>query len=185
MKVENAYLVTITVSLVAVLTLANDDIEADYDKYNYAYEWDNEAEAIGKLYIRFHIPICFTHFQVSYKTTQKHGTFFAETQSYDFIIVGSGSAGSVLANRLSENPEWNVLLLEAGFREDLLNRMPILAQAWQLTPYNWYYLMEYQDNFAQGLELKRLAWPRGRALGGTTVINYLIYSRGNHRDYDR
>lgn len=109
---------------------------------------------------------------------------FAEN-IYDFIIVGSGSAGCVLANRLTENPKWSVLLLETGKGENLLSRIPLFAPALQLTHYDWQYLMEYQPGFAMGMERNLLAWPRGRALGGSTVINYMIYTRGNPRDFDR
>lgn len=100
-------------------------------------------------------------------------------------MVGSGSAGCVIANRLSENPKWSVLLLETGKGENLISRVPLLAPALQLTHYDWQYLMEYQPGFAMGMERNLLAWPRGRALGGSTVINYMIYTRGNPRDFDR
>lgn len=106
-------------------------------------------------------------------------------KQYDFIVVGSGSAGCVIANRLSEVLHWKVLLLETGKGENLLSRIPIIAPSFQLTPYDWQYLMEYQPGFAMGMENRRLAWPRGRALGGSTVINYMIYTRGNPQDFDR
>lgn len=100
-------------------------------------------------------------------------------------MVGSGSAGCVIANRLSEVPHWNVLLLETGKGENLISRIPIIAPIFQLTHYDWQYLMEYQSGFAMGMDRQRLAWPRGRALGGSTVINYMIYTRGNPLDFDR
>ncbi len=63
---------------------------------------------------------------------------------YDFIIVGSGPAGCVLANRLTENPEWNVLLIEAGTMETLVEQVPLFAPYEFLTRYNWGYLAEKQ-----------------------------------------
>lgn len=99
--------------------------------------------------------------------------------------MGSGSAGSVLANRLSEIPHWKVLLLEAGRVENAISSIPVAAPALQFTEYNWKYFMEYEEGIGRGLVNNRMHWPRGRALGGTTVINYLIYTRGSPLDYDR
>ncbi|KAF2903276.1 hypothetical protein ILUMI_02912 [Ignelater luminosus] len=113
----------------------------------------------------------------------KPGTL--ENKKYDFIIVGSGSAGSVIANRLSEIPNWNILLLETGEEATPLTDIPGLAPFFLFTQYNWGYLMEKQDNFCLGLTDQRMHWPRGRALGGTTIINYMIHVRGNKHDYDR
>lgn len=66
---------------------------------------------------------------------------------YDFIIVGSGPAGCVLAHRLSENPDWNVLLLEAGKPETIINTIPVLTIALYVTAYNWAYTVEPNDGF--------------------------------------
>ncbi|XP_050302396.1 glucose dehydrogenase [FAD, quinone]-like [Anthonomus grandis grandis] len=105
---------------------------------------------------------------------------------YDFIIVGSGSAGSVLANRLSEIAEWKILLLEAGQKAAAFNQIPISAPVYQVVgDYNWNYTMEKQEGFCLAMEDQRCAWPRGKALGGTTVLNYMIYTRGHPEDYDR
>ncbi|GJQ78164.1 hypothetical protein Trydic_g2496 [Trypoxylus dichotomus] len=108
-----------------------------------------------------------------------------DDEIFDFIVVGSGSAGAVIASRLSEVPHWNVLLLEAGRVENSPALVPPLAPLLQFTDYNWPYLMEYQEGIGKGLVGHKMAWPRGRALGGTTVINYMIYTRGNPEDYDR
>ncbi|KAF5286192.1 hypothetical protein FQA39_LY16362 [Lamprigera yunnana] len=107
-------------------------------------------------------------------------------KGYDFIVVGSGSAGCVIANRLSEVPEWNVLLVEAGVAAGMTAEYPpILAPILQRTQYDWNYVMEYDRGFARGMNGKRLFWPRGKGLGGSTLINYMIYTRGNPLDFDR
>ncbi|XP_008191961.1 glucose dehydrogenase [FAD, quinone] [Tribolium castaneum] len=104
---------------------------------------------------------------------------------YDFIVVGSGSSGAVIANRLSENPNWEVLLLEAGKGENFFSQIPLVCPTLAFTHYNWDFIAEYQPNVSFGFENNRMRWPRGRALGGTSVINFMIYTRGNRHDYDR
>lgn len=64
---------------------------------------------------------------------------------YDFVIVGASPTGCVLANRLTENPEWKVLLLEAGERENLFVKVPVFAAYMQSTSYNWGYVAEPQN----------------------------------------
>uniref|UniRef100_A0AAR5Q9E3 Glucose-methanol-choline oxidoreductase N-terminal domain-containing protein n=1 Tax=Dendroctonus ponderosae TaxID=77166 RepID=A0AAR5Q9E3_DENPD len=106
-------------------------------------------------------------------------------KKYDFIIVGSGAAGSVIANRLSEVEKWNILILETGIPETEIMKIPSFAPMSQFSPYNWGYFTEYQEGYFFGLNRNRMRWPRGRALGGSSTINYMIYTRGNRWDYDK
>eukprot|EP00090_Calanus_glacialis_P024475 TRINITY_DN3801_c0_g1_i1.p1 TRINITY_DN3801_c0_g1~~TRINITY_DN3801_c0_g1_i1.p1 ORF type:complete len:650 (-),score=121.07 TRINITY_DN3801_c0_g1_i1:510-2459(-) len=106
-------------------------------------------------------------------------------KSYDFIIIGAGSAGSVIANRLTENPNWKVLLIEAGGDETEISDVPALAAYLQLGRMDWKYKTEPQPGRAcLGHTDQKCNWPRGKVLGGSSVLNYMLYVRGNRRDYD-
>ncbi|MFV0276535.1 MAG: GMC family oxidoreductase [Parahaliea sp.] len=100
---------------------------------------------------------------------------------YDYIIIGAGSSGSVLANRLSANPAQRVLLLEAGGRnDDYLIRMPKgIARVVNMPRYIWSYPIG-EDRGEEPAEV----WIRGRGLGGSSSINGMIWSRGQPADYD-
>ncbi|WP_396593505.1 GMC family oxidoreductase [Brevundimonas sp. R86498] len=101
---------------------------------------------------------------------------------FDFIIVGAGSAGCVLAERLSRDPAHSVLVLEAGGSDDSpLVLMPMLmGLAIQSKAFNWHYETEAQT----ALNGRRLYWPRGRTLGGSSAINAMHYIRGAPENYD-
>jgi len=103
---------------------------------------------------------------------------------YDFVVIGAGTAGSVVTNRLTEVPKWNVLLLEAGREELKFTDIPVFAAHFQLTDYNWGYKAQPQKDACLGLKDQRCTWPRGKGMGGTSIINYMIYTRGHPRDYD-
>jgi choline dehydrogenase len=102
--------------------------------------------------------------------------------AYDYIIVGAGSAGCVLANRLSARGELKVLLLEAGGPDrGVFIHMPAgLAQVLRDRRLDWRYRTEPEPALAG----RRLYWPRGRVLGGSSSINAMCYTRGHPRDYD-
>ncbi len=102
--------------------------------------------------------------------------------TYDYIIAGAGSAGCVLANRLSADPSVKVALLEAGARDKLfLIHMPGGYAALMKTGWvDWGYSTEPQ----RGLNNRRLFWPRGKVLGGSSSVNAMIYIRGVPSDYD-
>ncbi|MGI9228504.1 MAG: GMC family oxidoreductase [Gammaproteobacteria bacterium] len=101
---------------------------------------------------------------------------------YDYIIIGAGSAGCVLANRLSKDPDNKVLLLEAGGRDrNYLFRLPMLmGKLMHSGIYNWKYYTEPEKE----LNERQIYWPRGKVLGGSSTINGMIYIRGHADDYD-
>jgi choline dehydrogenase len=102
---------------------------------------------------------------------------------YDFIIVGGGTAGCVLANRLSDSGKYQVLMLEAGPADRYpWIHIPIgYAKTMFHKRYNWGFYTEPEPE----LHNRKLYWPRGRVLGGSSSINGLVYIRGQAQDYDR
>lgn len=103
-------------------------------------------------------------------------------QEYDYVIVGSGSAGSVLANRLSANPDIRVLVLETGGHDrNFWLRLPI---GYFRTIYDPRFSRFFETEPCDGDGFRGIGWPRGRIVGGSSSINGLIFIRGQHEDFD-
>ncbi|KAF9447311.1 GMC oxidoreductase [Macrolepiota fuliginosa MF-IS2] len=102
---------------------------------------------------------------------------------WDFIVVGGGTAGSVLASRLTENPKFNVLVIEAGPTNEGVEEsiIPGLASRTALSRYDWNFTTVPQ----QGLNGRSFTYKRGHLLGGSSSVNGMIYTRGPASDYDR
>ena len=101
--------------------------------------------------------------------------------NYDYIIVGAGSAGCAVANRLSKNHQNNVLLIEAGRASHPVTRLPASFALLIDNPLaNWRYRSEPEESTGN----REIPVPRGKLLGGSSAINGLVYVRGNKLDYD-
>ena len=128
---------------------------------------------------------------VPYRTTI---TTTDEIQSeYDFIVVGGGSGGTLLASRLSEIPQWKVLLIEAGEDEAYLSDVPGINVFLQNTQFNWKFKNEPQRGACLAYKNNQCKAPRGKVLGGTGVLNNMgrvfiasfhRYCRCSHYCYD-
>ncbi|VDI62882.1 Hypothetical predicted protein [Mytilus galloprovincialis] len=107
-------------------------------------------------------------------------------QYYDYIVVGSGSAGGIIATRLTEDPAVSVLLLEAG-GSDLENeqtQIPLTAGNLLRSKYDWNFKTVPQKHSHKALNNRENYYPRGKMLGGSSSINGMLYMRGSRHDYD-
>ncbi|KAF9420964.1 hypothetical protein HW555_002947 [Spodoptera exigua] len=106
-----------------------------------------------------------------------------ESEEFDFIIVGAGTAGSVLANRLTEIEEWNVLLLEAGGDPPIESDIPGLTESLYGSKFDWKYTTVNNGLTSQANKDGNIKWPRGKMLGGSSSINVMAHVKGHPRDY--
>src|SRR3954452_7395094 len=105
-------------------------------------------------------------------------------EPFDFVVVGGGSAGAVIAARLSEDPSCRVALIEAGERAPDVELIPVACAAMQLNPAtDWMYTAD-AGKAGLGLHGRRVPVPRGKMLGGSSGINYMMYVRGHPGDFD-
>jgi choline dehydrogenase len=105
-------------------------------------------------------------------------------EPFDFVIVGGGSAGAVIASRLSEDPSCRVALIEAGDRPPAVSSMPVACASMQRNPdTDWMYTAE-PGKAGLGLHGRRVPVPRGKMLGGSSSLNYMVYVRGHPGDFD-
>ncbi|KAJ8682938.1 hypothetical protein QAD02_018730 [Eretmocerus hayati] len=108
----------------------------------------------------------------------------SEQEEYDFIIVGAGSAGCVIANRLSEISGWKVLLLEAGIEQPLVSEVPSFAPPLRGSNIDWQYRTAPMKKACRSKKYGTCSWSRGKVMGGSSVLNYMMYVRANPNDYD-
>ncbi|XP_063912750.1 alcohol dehydrogenase [acceptor]-like [Zophobas morio] len=104
---------------------------------------------------------------------------------YDVVIVGAGTAGCILATRLSEIRKISILLIEAGGEENDFNQIPGMWPYNQFSEFNWGYYTIPQKHSCLGMKNRQCIVPRGKLLGGSSSINAMMYCRGNCKDYDK
>ncbi|XP_028173844.1 glucose dehydrogenase [FAD, quinone]-like, partial [Ostrinia furnacalis] len=108
----------------------------------------------------------------------------SDGETFDFVVVGSGSAGAVVAARLSEAPHLRVLLVEAGGDPPLASVVPSFFTTLSHTEYDWDYSMKLDRDVGRAHTRQAVNLLRGKMLGGSSAINYELYARGEPRDYD-
>lgn len=106
-------------------------------------------------------------------------------KEYDFIVIGGGGAGAVVGGRLSEVPNFKVLVIEAGNDEPPGTQVPSMDNSYfGNSEIDWNYKTEVQAGACLGHDGKRCTWPRGKVLGGCSVLHGMMYMRGVPQDYD-
>ncbi|XP_011700637.1 PREDICTED: glucose dehydrogenase [FAD, quinone]-like [Wasmannia auropunctata] len=107
-------------------------------------------------------------------------------EAYDFIVIGAGTAGATIAARLSEVSQLKILLIEAGFHESLFMGIPLIAPILSLNNnINWKYKTKPSNKYCRGMKDNSCSYPRGKIVGGSSVLNFMLATRGGVEDYDR
>ncbi|XP_060533184.1 glucose dehydrogenase [FAD, quinone]-like [Cylas formicarius] len=130
---------------------------------------------------------CLTNFEFKERYLSlevDNATDIIDLGEYDFVIVGGGTSGSVIANKLSEVPEWKILLLEAGDNPPEEVKVPSMYNYLKSGRYTWGFATTAQEHSCLGMNDRKCAVPVPKVLGGSSSINSMIYTRGNPRDYD-
>jgi choline dehydrogenase-like flavoprotein len=149
-----------------------------YQNYNNLY-YENIIQQQINSSISYKYPKDASEYQPSDRQEVKDfGTF-------DFIVIGAGASGSVVANRLSETNNWTILLLEAGAFGNDVTDIPNMEMSVLLSDYNWGYKSVPQETACLDMVGKQCTFPRGKGIGGSTLINNLVYTRCNKKDYDK
>ncbi|XP_018566806.1 glucose dehydrogenase [FAD, quinone]-like [Anoplophora glabripennis] len=165
---------TVLILIVLVVTLSLNEVKSE----SIVDDYENFITSESQKALQYELPVDASKYQAENTTVLDFG-------SYDFIIVGAGSAGAVIANRLSEVRHWKVLLIEAGAFPNELSEIPALYALGCLSDYNWGFKSVPQTTACLGTVDQRCVVPRGRGLGGTTLINGLMYTRGHATDFSR
>ena len=103
---------------------------------------------------------------------------------YDYVVVGAGTAGSVVASRLSEDPKITVLLIEAGTSETVVSNTPGLSDSLLNSVMDWKFVSTPQKYSCLAMKDRKCVLSSGKVIGGTSAINRMIYLRGSPHDFD-
>ncbi|BET01983.1 glucose dehydrogenase [Nesidiocoris tenuis] len=109
---------------------------------------------------------------------------YPKTDNFDYVVVGASPSGCVIANRLTEDPSTTVLVLEAGKEDNVLTDVPVLNPVGALTDFSWSYDTLPTGDACLGMNQQRCPWPSGKGPGGGTIINAMVWTRGNRFDFD-